>query len=320
MEKESLAILIIDPDPSDHRSIRDSLSRSQVPAVLQFVTTTEEGLQKLEKGAFDLILTDHALPAANAFQLLHELQQRSLTFPVILLTRHGETTMAREAFLRGVDDFILKEELEAIAFFDIIGNVIERHRKKEEKKAQENLLRERAERDGLTGLLNHRTFVDALEKEFARAKRYHRNLSLMMIDVDGFKAINDTCGHLEGDQLLRQITRLLLQSVRFVDVVARYGGDEFVVLLPETDLEQAMPIAGRVLEEVRKSPYLHGKKIFPLSVSIGVACLHRHQDSAGTLLREADQALYEAKRTGRNRVVAASLFLETPASRPTATR
>lgn len=286
--------------------IRDSLQRSKVPAKLRFVTSTEKGLREIQKKRFDLILTDHSLPEVNAFHLLFELQKRNSPIPVVVVTHEGEARLAREAFRRGVDDFILKEELAAISLFDVVGNLIEKKRGREEQREREDRLREQAERDGLTGLYNHRFFVDALEREFARARRYHRQFSLLMLDLDGFKSINDTCGHPQGDQVLRQTAQLLLQTVRFVDVVARYGGDEFVILLPETDLRTASRLAERIIDEVRRNPFLYEDKVYPVSASLGVACYHPDQASAGTLLKEADRALYDAKRKGRNRVSTAA--------------
>lgn len=303
MEKDILSILIIDPEATDHQRIRDSLERSKVPADLVFAISTDEGLKNIGKREFDLILTDHKLPEANAFQLLFDLQQRNLPTPVIVLTHESEARVARDAFQRGVDDYLLKEELETISMFDVISNVIEKKDLREEQIKRELLLREQAERDGLTGLYNHRYFIDAIEREFARARRYHRPLSLLMLDLDGFKSINDTCGHPQGDQLLRKIAQIIHQAVRFVDIVSRYGGDEFAVLLPETDLKPAGRLAGRLIDEIRKNPFLHEGKIFPVSASAGVAGYHPEQVTAGSLLKEADHALYEAKRKGRDRIV-----------------
>ena len=262
-------------------------------------------MNEIAKKPFDLILTDHALPAANAFHLLFELQQRELPIPVLLLTGNGEARIAREAFHRGVDDFLLKEELESVSLFDIIGNLIEKRHEREERMKKESQLKELAERDGLTGLFNHRYFLDSIEREFERARRYHRDLALIMLDLDGFKSINDACGHPQGNQVLIQIARLLLQTLRFVDVVSRYGGDEFAILLPETNTSSAQQIASRILQEIRRSPFLHEGKVFPLSASIGIAPYHPSLDSPGALIKEADQALYEAKRGGRDRVVSA---------------
>jgi two-component system cell cycle response regulator len=302
MEKERLSILVIDPQTEDHILVQDSFEKSDVPAALRFVNSSEEALATLEKSSFDLILTDHVLPHANAFHFLFEIRQRGLSLPVLLLTRNGEARVAREAFHRGADDFLLKQDLETVSLLEVIGNLIEKRRQRDERAREELLLRDQAERDALTGLYNRRYFAEALEKEFARARRYRRDLSLVMIDLDGFKAINDACGHPQGDRVLQQVSRLLMQGVRFVDVVTRYGGDEFAVLLPETNLKTASRIAGRILKEIRKSPFLHENKIYSLSASIGVAALRPGHASSQALFKETDEALYQAKREGRDRI------------------
>lgn len=310
LEKEKLSILVIDPAPEDHALIRDSFLKSELPASLRFVHSTDEALSTVDGHAFDLVLTDHALPHANAFHFLFEMRRRGSAVPVLLLTRNGEARVAREAFHRGADDFLLKEDLESICLFDVVGNLIEKRRLKDEKAMEETRLREQAERDGLTGLFNRRYFGEALEREFERARRYHRPLSLAMLDLDGFKAVNDSCGHPQGDQVLRQTARLLLQGVRFVDVVARYGGDEFAIIMPETSLKSASRTANRLLKEIRRSPFLHEEKIYPLSASFGVVSLNQHHLSPQSFLHEADEALYRAKRQGRDQIVSGSKELE----------
>ncbi|HEX5035864.1 MAG TPA: diguanylate cyclase [bacterium] len=300
-----MSILVIDPDLEDQLLIRDSFRRSEVPAALRFVTSTDAAFSEIESATFDLVLTDHALPDANAYRFLFEIRQKGLATPVMLLTRNGEARAAREAFHRGADDFLLKEDLESVPLLEVVGHLIEKRRQRDERSLEEKALRELADRDGLTGLYNRRYFGEALEREFERARRYRRSLSLVMVDLDGFKTVNDACGHPQGDQVLRQISRVLLQTVRFVDVVARYGGDEFAVILPETEARQAQRISQRVLKEIRKSPFLHEGKIYPLSASLGIACLRPAHDSSASLLHEADEALYEAKNKGRGRTAVA---------------
>ncbi len=320
MEMDRLSILVVDPEPADHHLIQESLDRSKVPAFLSFATSTEEALRRIHRETYDLILTDHRLPEANAFQILFDLQQRALSIPVIVLTRETEARVARDAFQRGVDDYLLKEELSAVSLFDVIGSVIEKRRMRDEQCRREDILREQAERDGLTGLYNHRFFIDALEREFARAHRYHRPLALLMIDLDGFKSVNDACGHPQGDLLLQKVGRIIQQTVRFVDIVARYGGDEFAILLPETELRQAGRLGERLILEVHQSPFLFDDKCFPISASAGVAVYHPGQSAAGLLLKEADRALYEAKRKGRNRVVLSQTASRTSRNSPPVTR
>lgn len=163
-------------------------------------------------------------------------------------------------------------------------------------------------RDELTGLYNRRHFQQMLEREFKRSERYKREMSLLMIDVDHFKQYNDTFGHLKGDVTLKAIAQLLSTNVREVDVLARYGGEEFVLLLPNTELKNAIKVAEKLRAKVQDQ--FHGditpidsEKSRPVTISIGVAAYPNIQ-SLGELVHAADMALYRAKREGRNRVVA----------------
>jgi len=220
-----------------------------------------------------------------------------------IVARDGEARAVREAFKRGAEDYVLKQELDTISLFDVIGSAIERRRQKEEILQAQAQLRQLAERDGLTGLFNHRYLLEVLEKEFTRAKRYGRPFSLLMIDLDGFKSINDTCGHLKGDRVLKQVARLIEKTTRSVDIIARYGGDEFVVLLPETPPRQAITIGERIVRDLKRHPFHDEGKNYPLSASVGIAAYSPSAATAGALLKEADEALYAAKRNGRSQVI-----------------
>jgi diguanylate cyclase (GGDEF)-like protein len=171
-----------------------------------------------------------------------------------------------------------------------------------------------ASTDELTGLFNHRQFYLLLGQEVRRALRYGRNLSLIILDIDYFKAYNDRYGHLAGDEALRQIARVLKTKSRDVDVVARYGGEEFTIILPETELPQAAFQAERLrvaVEGHRFSPAAEGH----LTVSLGAATLVEGMDRPEQLVHRADQVLYEAKASGRNRVSLAAVHVEPPEAR-----
>jgi diguanylate cyclase (GGDEF)-like protein len=155
--------------------------------------------------------------------------------------------------------------------------------------------------DGLTQAYNRRYFDEALEREFNRSRRYTRELSLVVLDIDFFKKVNDTYGHLTGDSLLRQLAAAIKPKLRRDDVFARTGGEEFGVLLPEITLAGARLIAEKIRRIVETSSFRHEQLVVPCTVSLGVAVLGA-EDSAESLYKRADERLYEAKQKGRNRV------------------
>lgn len=171
-------------------------------------------------------------------------------------------------------------------------------------------MRELATQDGLTGLYNHRHFYELLEAEIARSTRQKHPLAVLMIDIDqgpnqGLKAINDRYGHQAGDAVLRMVAERLRKAIRRSDSVARYGGDEFIILAPETGLAQAVALAKRLLQRIREEPYPIGHEQVSLTASIGVtAAVPSDGDVPDTFIQRADQACYQAKESGRNRVCA----------------
>ncbi len=164
-------------------------------------------------------------------------------------------------------------------------------------------LEELSNRDSLTNIYNRRYFIDLVEKELDRARRYGSRLSFLMIDIDNFKAFNDTYGHLVGDMVLTEVAQLLHSGLRKTDTVARYGGEEFALLLPETDAKGSYAVAERYRVQVQVHKF--GSETEPLKVTISVGISHypsRGIDTVDDLIRIADDALYQAKRNGRNRV------------------
>jgi diguanylate cyclase (GGDEF)-like protein len=171
----------------------------------------------------------------------------------------------------------------------------------------EHTLREKAERearhDFLTGLPNRHAYKERMSQEIERSKRYSRDLGLLMVDVDNFKLVNDSLGHDAGDIVLQKVAALLSGSLRTMDFVARIGGEEFVVILPETNLDGAIEVANRLLSAIRENPIETTKGLLPVTVSIGISsgALNDSLDER-RMMSDADQALYRAKRTGKDRV------------------
>ena len=159
-------------------------------------------------------------------------------------------------------------------------------------------------RDSLTELYNHRHSIDLVSNEVQRMGRYQENFSVLMIDVDHFKDINDRHGHPAGDAVLRELAQIIKDTLRTVDAVGRYGGEEFIAILPHTAYDEARLTAERVRVKVASHTFRAGRTPIPVTVSVGVATYPSEKvDSPNTLIREADLALYRAKEAGRNRVM-----------------
>ena len=172
-----------------------------------------------------------------------------------------------------------------------------------ERKRAEEAVQHLATTDPLTGLYNRRHFFELGQREFKRARRYLHPLSLLMLDVDNLKPTNDTAGHLAGDWLLQSVAQECLDLLRRTDLLGRYGGDEFVALLPETELQAAQQVIERVCETIAQKAFFYDGRLLRTSISVGLAALDADCASLETLLGRADQALYAAKQAGKNRVL-----------------
>jgi len=162
-------------------------------------------------------------------------------------------------------------------------------------------VQKRALTDGMTNLLNHRAFYDALDKEVHRTQRYGNNLSLLMIDLDSLKQINDRHGHRAGDAVLLHVTEQILACIRDTDIAARYGGDEFAIILPNTSLSDAVHVAERMAKNISRKPVHIDNRELNVSVSIGLGQYHQDQ-SIEDFMNETDAAMFNAKTAGKNRV------------------
>ena len=162
-------------------------------------------------------------------------------------------------------------------------------------------IQKQAVTDGLTGLANHRAFYETLERELWRSRRYGGKISMIMVDVDNLKKVNDTYGHRVGDSIIRGVSVAIKESIRQIDTAARYGGDEFGVILPNTLLEDAVAVAQRILDTVSRASIVYNGQMIPVSVSVGLG----QYDSASTpedITSRSDEALYSAKQSGKNNI------------------
>jgi diguanylate cyclase (GGDEF)-like protein len=170
------------------------------------------------------------------------------------------------------------------------------------KKLEEELFHQ-ANTYAMTWLINRRHFIFQAEQEIRRAKRFNRELSVIMMDLDHFKKVNDEFGHAVGDIVLATLAKASLESLRASDIIGRVGGEEFAVLLPETGLAAAQEVAERILQHVQETPIKAGRRTVHCTTSLGVAHMTNKDKSIDDILVRADKALYKAKETGRNRIV-----------------
>ena len=187
-----------------------------------------------------------------------------------------------------------------IKYFASIERDLTRYKKMERQLANMALF------DSLTGALSRAAFFQHAEKEFKRAKRYTRPLSTIMVDIDHFKKINDQYGHAAGDHVLQIFVEAIEEEIRSTDAIGRIGGEEFALLLPDTPSKAAAHLAERVRQRITKYPYIAGKMLIEVTASLGVAILEDEDTNFKTMLQRADEALYSAKHSGRNRVTMAA--------------
>ncbi|HEX6749874.1 MAG TPA: diguanylate cyclase [Longimicrobium sp.] len=278
----------------------------------------EEALRKIKDAPPHLILCDVMMPGIDGYEVARRIKDEARTgtlpfIPIILVTALGETEHIVQGLNTGADDYIAKpyhfQELEARvrAMLRIKRLQDELDLKNRELEVVNKRLRKLSITDGLTELYNHRHVHELLRDEFERSRRTEEPLAVTMIDLDRFKAVNDTYGHPTGDVILYETARILEHTAREIDMAGRYGGEEFIVILPNTAEDEAARFAERVRAAVEEHLYRDEANEIRMTCSSGVASFP--SDGVGApeqLLKKADDALYVAKESGRNRVVRAS--------------
>jgi diguanylate cyclase (GGDEF)-like protein len=300
----AFTIAIVDDDAAIRRLVRLLLHRAGFETIE--CTTGEEARSMLPSATWDLAILDRRLPDLDGAVLAQELKADAnlrLRY-LIMLTGEDEQEDKIEGLELGADDYITKpfQYQELLARIRAGKRIVDLQKELVETNRRLELL---SVTDGLTGLHNHRYFQDELTRAFEESQRYQRPLSLAMIDIDFFKKVNDTYGHAVGDDVLKRAAALFSESVRSTDLVARYGGEEFVVMMPETELADALTFAEKIRGLAETNPMETQSGPLPITVSIGVASIPQTKiRSTQELIVAADKALYRAKRNGRNRVEA----------------
>jgi two-component system cell cycle response regulator len=301
---EGAKILIVDDRQSSAERIHDALARQHTVDV---ESNPQEALFRLAEGAYDLLLLNLDLSEFDALRLCGQARslERTRHLPILLTTEPGDQARLLRGLDLGANDYVVRpiDKNELVAR---VRSQIKRKRYTERLRDSVQTSMEMAVTDALTGLYNRRYMESHVGTLVERSAARGKSLSVLLLDIDYFKSINDTWGHDAGDDVLRDFSDRLRACIRGIDLACRYGGEEFVVVMPDTDIGVATMVAERVRRRVAGDlfPIQSGGKQIEVTISIGIAARSTPEDTAAMILKRADEALYRAKRDGRNRVVA----------------
>ena len=295
MATGSTAVLLVDDEPDIRRVVAAKLRGAG--CTVETASDGAEACRRMAESPPHVVLLDVMMPGMSGIEVCRWIRSQPAVQHayIIFLTAKAQVSDRVNGLDAGADDYVVKP-------FDL-NELLARVRAGERRYTNLRALKEQAVRDALTGLYGKQVFWAFMEKEFHRARRYAYALAVVVIDIDNLKAINDDHGHLAGDAAIRAVGRVLEDSRRGSDVAVRFGGDEFVLLLPQTDLAGTQVVAERIRQAVENASIEHAGNTLSLTVSIGFACTDA--SSAGTpeeLFELADAACRDAKRGGRNGV------------------
>lgn len=303
---EDFLILVVDDIPANLKVMKEILE--PVGYSVTFARSGDQVLERVKLAKPDLILLDLMMPEIDGLQVCEALKAEPKTqdIPVIFLTASQEEEHLIQAFELGAVDYVTKpfrkpELLARVRTHLLLKYTVDKLRQtqielQEALEAVEKLAR----LDPLTGILNRRALMEIAEQEMNRAKRYGTPFSILLLDVDHFKQVNDTYGHPVGDQALCAVVESILNGIRQVDFVGRYGGEEFAVILPEISTDSAWKAAERIRLQIEKMTIFTEQGELKLTVSIGVTTYEREDKIVDQLFKRSDQGLYQAKAEGRN--------------------
>jgi two-component system cell cycle response regulator len=296
-------VLIVDDRPASYERIAVMLAKEHQ---VEVETDPNQAVFHAADGSYDLLIASLELENFDALRLCSQVRSldRTRNLPILAITEPDNNARMLRGLEIGVNDFLIrpidKNELLARA-----RSQVRKRRYTERLRDNVQASIEMAITDALTSLFNRRYMESHLGTLIEQAAARGKPLSTLVIDIDYFKAINDTHGHDAGDDVLRDFALRIKRSIRGIDLACRYGGEEFVIVMPETDMAVAAMVAERLRRRIAAEPFpiQEGASAIPVTISIGIAALRGDDDTAAALLKRADQALYRAKRDGRNRVV-----------------
>lgn len=296
-------LLLIDDDEVDRTAIIRALRQSKLTFNVIEANCAFDGLNLALERHFDGILLDYLLPDANGLEVLIKLNAMTQDQTVVvMLSRYEDEKLAQRCIELGAQDFLLKDEVNSRILTRAIRYAKQRSSMALALRNSHQKLKELAEHDSLTKLVNRYGFELCLNRAIARAKRCHDYLAVILLDLDDFKAINDTLGHQTGDVLLLKVAARLSEVLRDGDIIARLGGDEFVVLVTDNDYKYFPMIVANRLLKVFEDEFCLGDNDVLIGASIGVAFYNEAASNSSELMKCADIAMYRAKKMGRNQI------------------
>jgi diguanylate cyclase (GGDEF)-like protein len=294
-DETPFTVLVVEDHPDQRELLAIVLQREGYRVIT--AANGLEALEKLEAENIQIALSDIMMPKMDGFELIKRIRSNPALksiYLILITARIQEGDRVRGLDL-GADDYITKP----FSFSELLARVRVGSRVVHYQKHLEY----QTQVDSLTGLFNRRAFEKKIHEEFERSKRYHNPLSVLILDIDNFKTINDTYGHHGGDAALVKISETFREKTRQTDFPARYGGEEFVLVLPETDQESALQVASKIHEAIRSCAFGTTARPYTLTVSIGVSSTSaRFYSDWHEMVDDADQALYLAKNTGKDRI------------------
>ncbi len=298
------SILIIDDDNSSREEVKHILNMSGLFDEFYEAADGVDGFKILLNKSVDLILCDVDMPGIDGIKFLSMKRARPEynDIPVVMLTGMQDVKLKVQTLEMGASDYVTKpfDPAELIARVRVHSKI---KRLQDELRDKNRKLEELSNTDDLTRLYNRRYFMEVFELEFQRAKRYGSYLSFIMMDIDYFKDFNDTYGHLLGDEVLVEVARILKNNLRVNDQLGRYGGEEFALMMPETDLQGATVVAERHRKQIENFTLHKDSEKLKVTISLGVASYPDPRvESLDDLIKLADDVLLEAKSEGRNRI------------------
>jgi two-component system, cell cycle response regulator len=296
-------ILIVDDRPASHERIAAVLADEHS---VEVEADPNEAVFRAADGHYDLVIVSLALENFDALRLCSQLRslERTRGIPILAVAEPDNEQRMLRGLEIGVNDYLLRP-IDKNELLARVRSQIRKRRYTERLRDNMQMSIEMALTDALTGLFNRRYMESHLSTLIEQALARGKPLSALVLDIDYFKSINDSHGHDAGDDVLRDFAMRIRRSIRGIDLACRYGGEEFVVIMPETDMAVATMVAERLRRRIAADPFTiqQGTRNIPVTISIGIAALGGRDDDAARLLKRADQALYRAKRDGRNRVV-----------------